>query len=68
MHGPISDAPAPPRAKYLVHGLLNRVGIAHQHADAPHTFGLLRSGGERPHRCAAKKRDELAPSHCLPEA
>src|SRR5262249_23679090 len=35
-------------------------------ADAPHTLGLLRSGGERPHSCAAKKRDELAPSHCLP--
>jgi hypothetical protein len=33
----------------------------HQHADAPHPFGLLRAHGERPCGCrAAKQRDELA--------
>ena len=31
----------------------------------PHTLGLLCAGGERPHCRAAKKRDELATSHCL---
>src|SRR6516164_3064733 len=37
---------------------------AHEHADAPHTFGLLRARRERPrHRRAAEQHDELAPSH-----
>jgi hypothetical protein len=37
---------------------------AHQHADAPHPFRLLRARRERPSRgsrSAAEKRDELAP-------
>jgi hypothetical protein len=33
----------------------------HQHADAPHSVGLLCARRERPRgRCAAEKRDELA--------
>jgi hypothetical protein len=36
----------------------------HQHADAPHTAGLLRSRRERPRGGrAANKRYELAPLH-----
>ena len=34
----------------------------HEHADAPHALGLLRSRHERPHdRRAAEERDERAP-------
>ena len=38
----------------------------YEYADAPHPLALLRTRGERPCRHAAKKRDELAPSHCPP--
>jgi hypothetical protein len=31
-----------------------------EHADAPHALALLRVRRERPRRCAADKRDELA--------
>src|SRR5215468_10129897 len=44
--------------------MLNRVAprTAHQHADAPHLLGLLRSRRQRPRCCrAAEQRDELAP-------
>src|SRR5262245_31369047 len=45
------------------------LGIAlvqrHQHADAPHPFGLLRARRKRPHRRAAEKRDELASFHSI---
>src|SRR5262249_41875007 len=42
-------------------------GEAHQHADPPHSIGLLRAHRERQCRChATEKRDELAPSHELP--
>src|SRR5258708_15190996 len=42
-------------------------GERHEHAHAPHGLALLRARRERPrHRRAAEKRDELAPSHCLP--
>jgi len=37
---------------------------AREYADTPHAFGLLRTRRERL-RCAAEKRDELAPSHCV---
>ena len=38
------------------------LGVAHQHADAPHTLCLLRSRGKwQRHRRTAEKRDELAP-------
>jgi hypothetical protein len=37
----------------------------HEHADAPHAFGLLRPRRQRPaDRRAAKQRDEIAPFHC----
>src|SRR5262249_15905897 len=36
-----------------------------QQADAPHLLGLLRARRERPRGRAAKKRDELAPSHSI---
>jgi hypothetical protein len=44
-------------------GLCFRVvlGIAHQHADPPNPLRLLRTPRERPRRCAADERDELAP-------
>jgi hypothetical protein len=45
-------------------GLMFRIirGRGHQHADAPHPAGLLRSRRYWPHgRCAAKQRNELAP-------
>src|SRR6516165_4409102 len=40
--------------------------ISHQHADAPHSYRLLRARRQRPRRRrAAKKRDEhLASFHC----
>jgi hypothetical protein len=44
------------------------LGVTHQHADAPHSVCLLRSGGEWPrHRRTAEKPDELAPLHAPPE-
>src|SRR5262249_56458054 len=52
-------------------GLTYRIvrGDWHEHSDAPHSLRLLRMHGKRPpDRHAAKKCDELAPSHCLPEA
>jgi hypothetical protein len=37
-------------------------GVSHEHADAPHPLGLLRTRGERPcSRRAAEQRDEIAP-------
>src|ERR1700722_6484753 len=45
-----------------------RVGLAHrhQHADAPHFFGLLRARCDRPCRNgAAGKPDELPPLHSI---
>src|SRR6266700_40699 len=41
--------------------------IASQHADQPHSLGLLRVGHERPSDCRAtdERDDELAPSHRL---
>jgi hypothetical protein len=38
------------------------LGIAHEHANAPHA--LLRPRRERPRSRAAEQRDELAPLHC----
>ena len=43
------------------------LGVLHENADAPHSLRLLRACGKWPRRRTAKKRDELAPSHCLPE-
>src|SRR5271169_838334 len=38
-----------------------------EYIDVSHAVGLLRAGGERPRRnCAAEKRDEIPPLHCLP--
>ena len=39
------------------------LGTHGQHADPLCTFGLLRARSERPGRCAAEQRDELAASH-----
>ena len=39
---------------------------AREHADASQPLALLRARCERPRSRTAKKRDELAPSHCLP--
>jgi hypothetical protein len=40
------------------------LGICHQHADAPHSLGLLRARRERPDdRSAAKHDDKIAPSY-----
>src|SRR5262249_26991825 len=41
-------------------------GEANQHADAPHPLRLLATRNKRPRCCPSQKRDELAPSHCLP--
>jgi hypothetical protein len=41
------------------------LGKAHQHADPPHPFGLLRARRERPRCRAADKRYELTPTHGL---
>src|SRR5262245_52973320 len=39
---------------------------AHQHADPPHRFALLRARRKRPRgRSAAEQRDELAASHSI---
>jgi hypothetical protein len=37
------------------------LGVPHQHAQATHTFGLLRARRERPRCRAAEKRNEIAP-------
>jgi hypothetical protein len=34
-----------------------------QHADAPHSLALLRTGHRRPRRRTAEQRDEVAPLH-----
>jgi hypothetical protein len=39
--------------------------VRHEHADAPHPLGLLRSARQRPRRRAAEKRDEFAPFHSI---
>ena len=39
---------------------------AREHADPSQPLALLRARCERPRSRTAKKRDELAPSHCLP--
>src|SRR5262249_36195800 len=41
------------------------LGIAHQHADAPHSIGHLRARRERPRRRAAEPRDDLAAHHSI---
>src|SRR6516165_10098503 len=42
------------------------LGKAHQHADPPHSVGLLRARYERPRGCrAAEQRDERAPFHSI---
>src|SRR5262245_44156451 len=54
------------REPSLIFRIVLRVG--HQHADAPHRPRLLRARRERPRSggCrAAKKREELAPSHSI---
>lgn len=38
-------------------------GDAHQHSDAPHAIGLLRTRRQRPRSRAAKKANELATPH-----
>jgi hypothetical protein len=39
----------------------------HEYTDPPHSLRLLRAGRKRPrHRRTTEKRDELAPSHCIP--
>ena len=40
-----------------------RVDAALEHADAPHSLGLLPARYYGPHRRAAKSRDERAPPH-----
>ena len=47
--------------------LRSRIALrkAHQHADQPHPFGLLRTRRDRPCRRAAEECDELAPPHGL---
>jgi hypothetical protein len=37
-----------------------------ENADAPQRLGLLRAGNDMPNNRAAKKCNELAPSHCRP--
>src|SRR5215472_17346484 len=44
---------------------LRTVGDGHKHADAPHPLALLRARRERPRRCAAEQRHELAPFHSM---
>src|SRR5262245_35147069 len=39
------------------------LGICDQHADPSHLLRLLRACRERPRRCAAEKRDEVASPH-----
>src|SRR6516165_12062499 len=39
------------------------LGVWMQECDAAHALALLRARRERPRRCAAKQRDELAPLH-----
>src|SRR6516165_4602644 len=48
-------------------GLCFRVdlGIAHQHADSPHSVGLLRARRKRPGHRAPDERDELAAAHSI---
>ena len=51
-------------------GKIWRIGVgcnrtAREHANAPHPLRLLRARRERPRRCAAEKRDELAPPHSI---
>jgi hypothetical protein len=41
-------------------------GYVKEHANAPNALGMLPPRRERPCCRAAEKRDELAPSHCLP--
>jgi hypothetical protein len=44
------------------------LGIGQQDTDPPHAIKLLRASGEWPGcREAAEKRNDLAPSHCLPQ-
>jgi hypothetical protein len=38
--------------------------ICHQHADGPHTVGLLRACRQWPRRRTAEQRDEVASFHC----
>src|SRR5262249_39798638 len=41
-------------------------GQIHEYPDAPHPLAVLRSRSDRPRgRCAAEKRDEVAPSHSI---
>src|SRR5262249_47843096 len=40
------------------------IGIAHQHADPPHPFGLLSARSERPSSRQTNSADEIAASHC----
>jgi hypothetical protein len=52
-------------------GLKYRIvrGGGHEHANPSHPVSLLRTRCERPYdRCAAKKRDELAPLHVRPRS
>jgi hypothetical protein len=35
--------------------------VPHQHADPPHSAGLLPARRERPRRCGPEPRDELPP-------
>ena len=45
------------------------LGNPQQYRDPSHSVRLLPARGERPrHRCAAKKRNELAPLHVLSQA
>src|SRR5262245_4379449 len=46
-------------------GATSGLSIAYQHADAPYPLWLLRARRERPRRCAAEKRDELATFHSI---
>src|SRR5262249_9271231 len=61
------------RPARLLHALneRNKAGLSfrvvgagvHEHAEAPHALALLRARRQRPHRCAAEQRDELAAPH-----
>jgi hypothetical protein len=67
-----ADSPAPflqPLQKHANAGLSFRIvrGQMHEHADAPHTLGLLRGRRKRPRRRrAADQCNDLAASHGTP--
>src|SRR5262249_56607064 len=49
---------------HIKRGLRVVFGHCHDSGDPPHAVGLLCPRSERPRRCAAEQRNELAPFHC----